>query len=70
MHDEQSSSVPAESEIPIGTSNHNHLLAWMQKNNVPITPENYLELSFPDGVPDPLPEEVEEELAEVFGEAS
>lgn len=42
----------------------------MQKNNVPITPENYLELSFPDGVPDPLPEEVEEELAEVFGEAS
>ena len=66
--------APGESETQLGSRSDDegvddHLLNWMQKNGVPLTRENYLELNYPDGVPDELDEDEQRELDQIFGSA-
>ena len=34
------------------------IVEGMKRRGIPVTPQNWLELAFPDGAPDPMPGEL------------
>jgi hypothetical protein len=65
----KSASSPPETataSTPPPGSQGDDLTRWMQRANIPLTRENYLEMAYFGEAPDPLPAELEADLPEMF----
>jgi len=63
--DDKCANSQAASGRPTGrprSSGYDLLIAWMQRNGVPITRERYLKLAYPKGLPKPWTAEDEKGL--------